>query len=61
MVGFTPQVSAAVWVGTRQLTKPIYDAHGKPMYGRDLPGRTWKLFMDTYLDGSRSCRCRPSS
>ena len=53
MVGFTPQVSAAVWVGTG-LTKPIYNADGAPMYGADLPGKTWKLFMDTYLDGPRS-------
>jgi membrane peptidoglycan carboxypeptidase len=50
MVGFTPQVSAAVWVGTGY-SKPIVDAYGNPEYGRDLPGRTWKAFMDTYLAG----------
>jgi membrane peptidoglycan carboxypeptidase len=48
MVGYTPQVCAAVWVGTGY-TKPIYDANGNPLYGANLPGRTWKLFMDTYL------------
>jgi membrane peptidoglycan carboxypeptidase len=51
MVGFTPQVSAAVWVGTGYRNKPIYNADGTPMYGSDLPGKTWKLFMDTYLKG----------
>jgi membrane peptidoglycan carboxypeptidase len=51
MVGFTKQVSAAVWVGTG-LSKPIYDASGNPLYGSQLPGRTWKLFMDTYLNGT---------
>jgi membrane peptidoglycan carboxypeptidase len=48
MVGYTPQVSAAVWVGTGY-TKPIFNAYGQPLYGSDLPGKTWKLFMDTYL------------
>jgi membrane peptidoglycan carboxypeptidase len=50
MVGYTPQVSAAVWVGTG-LNKPIYDAYGGAEYGRDLPARTWKAFMDSYLAG----------
>jgi membrane peptidoglycan carboxypeptidase len=50
MVGYTPQVSAAVWVGTGY-TRPIFNASGAPEYGSDLPGHTWKLFMDTYLAG----------
>jgi membrane peptidoglycan carboxypeptidase len=50
MVGYTPQVSAAVWVGTGY-SKPIYNGSGEPLYGADLPGKTWKLFMDTYLAG----------
>ena len=50
MVGYTPQVSAAVWVGTG-LSKPIFNASGSPEYGSDLPGHAWKLFMDTYLAG----------
>ena len=52
MVGYTPQVSAAVWVGSGNSTTAIKDAYGQPEYGRDLPGRTWKLFMDTYLAGA---------
>jgi membrane peptidoglycan carboxypeptidase len=50
MAGFTPQVSAAVWVGSDK-PGPLKDAAGKPLYGRGLPGRTWKAFMDAYLDG----------
>jgi membrane peptidoglycan carboxypeptidase len=50
MVGYTPQVSAAVWVGTGY-SKPIFNSSGSPEYGSDLPGQTWKLFMDTYLAG----------
>ena len=52
LVGYTPQVSAAVWVGSGNSTTAITDAYGQPEYGRDLPGRTWKLFMDTYLAGA---------
>jgi len=50
MVGFTPQVSSAVWIGTGY-RKPIKDANGNPMYGRELPGQIWKDFMDRYLSG----------
>jgi membrane peptidoglycan carboxypeptidase len=51
MVGFTPQVSVAVWVGSGDSTTPIVNSSGAPEYGRDLPGRTWQLFMNTYLAG----------
>ncbi|UQX88529.1 penicillin-binding protein [Jatrophihabitans telluris] len=50
MVGYTPQLSTAVWVGTGG-TKPIHNASGGQEYGRDLPGLTWKAFMDAYLNG----------
>lgn len=55
MAGFTPQVSAAVWVGTGY-SKPIYNANGSPMYGADLPAKTWKDFMDTYLKGAKKMK-----
>ena len=51
MVGFTPQVSTAVWVGSGDSSTPVYSASGGEEYGRDLPGRTWKAFMDEYLSG----------
>jgi membrane peptidoglycan carboxypeptidase len=50
MVGYTPQVSAAVWTGTGART-PIFNAAGLPEYGADLPAKTWQAFMDTYLAG----------
>jgi membrane peptidoglycan carboxypeptidase len=50
LVGFTPQVSSAVWIGTG-LRKAIVDSNGNPMYGRELPGQIWKDFMDRYLAG----------
>ncbi|TLW93324.1 penicillin-binding protein [Saccharomonospora piscinae] len=50
MVGYTPQVSAAVWVGSGE-NRPINNAAGGAIYGSGLPGEIWKLFMDTYLEG----------
>lgn len=50
MVGFTPQISAAVWVGS-DTPSPLRNAAGRPLYGRGLPGQTWKLFLDAYLSG----------
>ena len=49
-VGFTPQVSAASWVGSDKV-EPIYDANGNSEYGRDMAGTTFKRFMDGYLSG----------
>jgi membrane peptidoglycan carboxypeptidase len=51
MVGFTPQVSVAVWTGSGDSVTPIYNSYGAAEYGSDLPGKTWKLFLDTYLAG----------
>jgi membrane peptidoglycan carboxypeptidase len=51
MVGYTPQVSTAVWVGSGNSTQAIYNADGGNEYGRDLPGKAWKTFMDSYLAG----------
>ncbi|HZB49094.1 MAG TPA: transglycosylase domain-containing protein, partial [Mycobacteriales bacterium] len=50
MVGFTPQVSAAVWVGSNKLG-PLRTSDGRLVYGSGLPGKTWQAFMDRYLDG----------
>jgi membrane peptidoglycan carboxypeptidase len=51
MVGYTPQVSVAVWVGSGNSTDAVYDFDGSNLYGRAIPGRTWQAFMDTYLAG----------
>lgn len=55
MVGSTPQVTAAVWVGTGY-SRPIFDSGGSPLYGRDLPGKTWKDFMDRYLEDDKKLK-----
>ncbi|MFI1915648.1 transglycosylase domain-containing protein [Nocardia sp. NPDC020380] len=51
MVGFTPSLSTAVWVGTEQ-SQPIRTARGAMIYGSGLPADIWKQTMDGALDGS---------
>ena len=51
MVGYTPQVSTAVWVGSGNSTSPIVNSYGGPEYGRDLPAQAWQQFMNTWLAG----------
>ena len=51
MIGFTPSLSTAVWVGTEQ-SQPIETAHGADIYGSGLPADIWKQVMDVALDGT---------
>jgi membrane peptidoglycan carboxypeptidase len=49
MVGFTPQLATAVWIGT-DTSAPIRDARG-PIAGAGAPARIWKLVTDAGLTG----------
>ncbi|MTL10470.1 penicillin-binding protein [Nocardia seriolae] len=51
MVGFTPALSTAVWVGTEQ-SQPIRTARGAAIYGSGLPADLWKQTMDTALEAT---------
>jgi membrane peptidoglycan carboxypeptidase len=51
MVGFTPKVSTAVWVGTDK-PQAMTTVQGNQIYGRTLPGETWQKFMNRYLAGT---------
>ncbi|MFI6362964.1 transglycosylase domain-containing protein [Nocardia sp. NPDC050630] len=51
MIGFTPSLSTAVWVGTEQ-SQPIETARGSDIYGSGLPADIWKQVMDGALDGT---------
>ncbi|MGW0517700.1 transglycosylase domain-containing protein [Crossiella sp. NPDC003009] len=61
MVGYTPSVSTAVWVGTdyNEILKGRWNSQTgrlvapKDMYGKDEPGAVWKEFMDAYLNGTK--------
>jgi membrane peptidoglycan carboxypeptidase len=50
MVGFTPSLSTAVWVGTTEGTKPLENQWGSPVYGSGLPSDMWKATMDGALE-----------
>jgi membrane peptidoglycan carboxypeptidase len=58
MVGFTPSVSTAVWVGT-DTSEPIKNAQGRPVFGRMLPGSIWQTFMNGALRGVPADRFSP--
>ncbi|WP_280275413.1 transglycosylase domain-containing protein [Nocardia wallacei] len=51
MIGFTPSLSTAVWVGTEQ-SQPIRTSRDAPIYGSGLPADIWKQTMDGALAGS---------
>lgn len=52
MVGFTPQLSTAVWVGTDKGDKPLVNSWGGAVYGAGLPADIWKATMDGALQGT---------
>jgi membrane peptidoglycan carboxypeptidase len=51
MVGYTPSISTAVWMGTQGVA-PILNAQGKIIYGSGLPGAIWQEYMNTVLAGT---------
>ncbi|SDY18843.1 Membrane carboxypeptidase (penicillin-binding protein) [Micromonospora pattaloongensis] len=46
MIGATPQIAAAVWVGTTGNRRAIEEADGSMMFGGGTPAAIWKKFMD---------------
>ena len=51
MIGFTPSLSTAVWIGTAQ-PEAIRTARRAPIYGSGLPSDIWKETMDGALNGT---------
>ncbi|MET4610456.1 membrane peptidoglycan carboxypeptidase [Rhodococcus sp. PvR044] len=51
MVGYTPSLATAVWVGTEQ-GLPLQNSYGGLMYGSGLPSDIWKATMDGALKGT---------
>jgi len=52
MVGFTPSLSTAVWVGTVKGDKPLVNSWGGAVYGAGIPGDIWRATMDGALQGT---------
>lgn len=66
--GFTPQLSAAVWVGNPHEPEkhPMYDikiggVHYRQVYGGKIPGGIWKLAMDAALKGVPPVNFHPAN
>ncbi|WP_167479945.1 transglycosylase domain-containing protein [Nocardia arthritidis] len=51
MVGYTPSLSTAVWVGSTDNTR-LRNANGSMIYGSGLPADIWKATMDGALKGT---------
>ena len=52
MVGYTPQIAAAVWVGNEKRRKPIKLTRTAATSAvATLPGEIWKRFMNAALKG----------
>lgn len=51
MVGYTPQLSTATWVGTVKGDQPLVNSWGGSIYGSGLPAQIWKASMDGALAG----------
>jgi membrane peptidoglycan carboxypeptidase len=52
MVGYTPSLATAVWVGTTTGELPLENQWGGPVYGAGLPADIWKATMDGALKGT---------
>ena len=52
MVGYTPSISTAVWMGNDNPSEPIVERRGQIIYGSGLPGAIWQQFMNTVLAGT---------
>ena len=48
-VGYTPKLTAAVWMGYPKGLIPMEDVHGIKVQGGTFPARMWKKFMDAAL------------
>ncbi|MEK8108852.1 penicillin-binding transpeptidase domain-containing protein [Micromonospora sp. M12] len=51
MVGYTPQLATAVWVGNVNARKPLLLKDDRKVSGGNLPGDIWERFMDEALKG----------
>jgi penicillin-binding protein 1A len=47
LVGFTPKLSTAVWVGYPDAKVPMTDVHGIQVNGGSLPAQIWHDYMTT--------------
>jgi membrane peptidoglycan carboxypeptidase len=49
-IGYTPQLSTAVWLGNSNRHKPVV-SNGSEVFGGDIPARIWQQMMNATLAG----------
>ena len=61
MLGATPQLATAIWVGNVGAEKAIRDKNGDKIQGASLPKDIWKRFMNEALKGAEVLRFPPGT
>ncbi len=61
MLGATPQIATAVWVGNVSGEKAIRDKNGNKIQGASLPKDIWKRFMNDASKGMEVDRFEPGT
>jgi len=61
MLGATPQLATAIWVGNVGTEKAIRDKNGNKIQGSTLPKDIWKRFMNDALEGTDIERFPPGT
>src|SRR5439155_22623964 len=50
-IGFTPQLAAAVWMGSPESVVPMTNVGGINVFGGTFPALVWHNFMQQAMDG----------
>ncbi|MEU9505539.1 transglycosylase domain-containing protein [Micromonospora sp. NPDC048170] len=61
MIGYTPQIATAVWVGNVDARKPLRLTNGNKVGGSNLPGDIWERFMDKAHKGKEKADFPPAA
>jgi len=51
-VGYTPKLTAAVWMGYAEGNVPMTEVHGEVVAGGNFPSRMWRRFMELATEGT---------
>ncbi|HEX7132121.1 MAG TPA: transglycosylase domain-containing protein, partial [Iamia sp.] len=51
-VGYTPTLTAAVWMGYPEGNIPMTEVHGEVVAGGNFPSRMWRRFMEMATEGT---------
>ncbi|MFG3604148.1 transglycosylase domain-containing protein [Micromonospora chersina] len=61
MIGYTPQLATAVWVGNKGARKAIVDKDGNKISGAKMPGAIFQRFMNDALKGEKKLDFPPAA